>query len=349
MKKLMILAMLVAILTACAPARTAPDIFAYRPMRYAPEVMQTEEHEVLGHFSYGYEWPTRPVTVVVPFVAGGDTDIYARLLAPFLEEILGQSINIVNIDGLGGTVGMTSVYESEPDGYTVLFYHTGSMFANVLVGTTSLNFDDFVVSTVAMHCDANVFLINAELGIYTAEEFISFAQANPFELRTALTMSGFSFMLSRMAELAGDFQTVPIDVGGAVFMVPAVRGGHADVTNVNLALYMPYTNDGTLIPLWISASSRNPSIPHVPTMFEVGFEDGYVGRSYFYAFPHGTDYTIAQRLSDAVEIVVQNPDFVQQLFDAVSMPPFFVPFSDVADYLAGHWANLDGFEEYMRH
>jgi len=271
------------------------------------------------------------------------------MLAPFLEEILRQPINFVNIDGLGGTVGMTSVHEAEPDGYTVLFYHTGGLFSNMLVGTTSINYDGFVISNVAVHCDANVFVINAQLGISTAQEFLEYARENPFAFRTALTMSGFSFMKARMAELAGNYYTTLVDVGGAVFMLPALRSGHADVTSVNLTLYMPYVDDDTLVPLWIAASERNPGIPHIPTMAEIGIDDGYIGRSYFFAFPLGTDESIAQRLSDAVDQVSQNPVFIQQLFDAVSMPPFFVPFHEAAEYLATQWQSLDGFEEYMRH
>ena len=349
MKIFLLLPIFLLAFVACMPERTAPDIFPYRPTRYAPEIERSQTDDFYGYIDYYGDWPTRPITVVVPFIAGGDTDIYARMLAPFLTEILGQPINVVNIDGLAGTVGMTSVYESEPDGYTVLFYHTGGLFSNIFVGTTSLNYNNLVVSNAVMHCDANVFVINANLGLSTGQEFIEYARANPFRMRTALTLSGFTFMLSRMAELAGDFQTTPIDVGGAVLMLPAVRAGHADVTNVTVTMLMSYIDDEEIVPLWIAASERNPSIPHVPTMAEVGIEGGYIGRTFFYAFPFGVDEYIAIQFSNAVAEVIQNPDFLYQLYGTSSLTPFFLPFHEVTEYLATQWQALDGFEEYMRH
>ena len=72
-------------------------------------------------------WPTRPVTIVVPFPAGGDTDFYARTYDDFLTQMLGQSFEVVNVPGEAGTYGATQVSNATPDGYTVLFYHTGNL------------------------------------------------------------------------------------------------------------------------------------------------------------------------------------------------------------------------------
>ena len=353
--------MILILLTACAPEELAPQLFDDRPTRQpsvesnppiaeiVPEIDTINSEQTEGNAEGNVDnWPTRPITIVVPFLAGGDTDFYARMLAPYLEEILGQPINVVNVDGMIGTLGATMVKEAEPDGYTVLFYHTGSLFSNVLVGATIINYHDFLISCIAMHCDANVMLINPDLGINTAEEFLTFIRANPNGLRTATTTSGFSYMLLRMTENAGNFKTEAINVGGAALMITAVLTGHADVTNVSLALAANYIDNGELIPLWISAGERNVGWPDIPTLEEIGISNGYIGRSYFFAFPLNTNTLIAQRLSDAVGQVTENPEFAEQLFNAVSMPAYFVPFYESTGYLELLWRSLDGFEEFMR-
>jgi len=337
--------------TACMPEETAPDLFACRPVRDAAPMLDfatyglTTENNTETPIQAPTDgtWPTRPITIIVPFLAGGDTDIYARMLAPYLTEILGQPVHVINIDGMGGAVGTAHVHEAEPDGYTVLFYHSGSLFSNALAGSTPLNYSDFVMSCVVVRCDANVMLINAGLGVNDAEAFIALAKNHPNELSVAVTNTGFSGLLMQMAERAGDFELHHVDVGGAALMIQAVLNSHANATNVNVALYAPHANNDALIPIWISSSQRNPSLPHVPTLAEVGIENGYIGRSYFFAFPENTDEYIAQKLSDAVGQITGNQEFIQQLLNVISLPPQFVPFDEVTTYMHERWMELSDF------
>ena len=88
-------------------------------------------------------WPERGISLVVPFAAGGDTDYYARLYAKYLEEELGQTVTVVNTEGSGGTVGAQTVADAEPDGYTILFYHTGNLYANKMLGVSELDQNSF--------------------------------------------------------------------------------------------------------------------------------------------------------------------------------------------------------------
>jgi tripartite-type tricarboxylate transporter receptor subunit TctC len=299
-------------------------------------------------FTAGYDWPGRPLTIIVPFLAGGDTDMYARIFAPLLAEALGQPINIVNIDGASGTVGAELVSRAASDGYTILFYHTGNLFTNVLTGVTELNHHDFDIACIAMHCYGNVFLIHSDVGINNAEEFFAYIRANPGTLNVATTITGFSFKLLRMAEIAGNFRTNPIHVGGGSMMPPSILGGYTEMAYNNIALFLPYIESGELIPLWIAADERNAHLPDVPTMAEVGIEGGYMGRSYFFAFPTGTDKVILRRLSDAVRQITEDAVFRQQIFDTVGMPAFFLPFAEASAYLDEVWAGLKYLEEYMR-
>ncbi|MCL2216884.1 MAG: tripartite tricarboxylate transporter substrate binding protein [Defluviitaleaceae bacterium] len=304
---------------------------------YRPSVMPEEG-----------KWPTRPLTLIVPFLPGGDTDMYARMFAPQLAEVLGQPVYVMNVDGGSGTEGAKMVRGVTNDGYTLLFYHTGNLFANVLTGTTELNYHDFDIAAIAMHCTANILVVRSDLGINTAQEFLSHIRANPGSRDVATTITGFSFKLLRLAEIAGDFQTNAVHVGGGSMMAPSILAGHTQVGYNNIALFMPYIESGEMIPLWVAAAQRNSLLSDVPTMAEIGIYSGFMGRSYFFAFPHGVDEIILQRLSDAVEQIVSDPIFVQQVFDVVGLPTYFVPFGEAHAYLSEMWNSVEGLGVYMR-
>ncbi|MCL2233456.1 MAG: tripartite tricarboxylate transporter substrate binding protein [Treponema sp.] len=341
---------LIVVLAACRPA--APDRTLDRPVRTAPATRITMLAPAAPYLpdsqAEGGGWPTRPLTIIVPFLPGGDTNLYARMFAPFLAEILGQPVYVINVDGASGTVGAAWVSSSAPDGYTMLFYHTGNLFANVLTGATELNHRDFEIACIAMHCDANVLLIHSDVGINSAGEFLTHIRAHPGSLSVATTITGFSFKLLRMAELAGGFSINAVHVGGGSMMPPSVLGGHTEMAYNNVALFLPYIESGEIIPLWVASGQRNAHLPDVPTIAEAGIEGGYMGRSYFFAFPIGTDELIMRRLSDAVRRITENPLFQERVFATTGMPSFFVPFEEAGAYLDEMWAHLEGLEAYMR-
>lgn len=338
------------LISSCAPAAPTPTI--EMPVRGEPGAQITIIAPTAPYLPPNQpeaaDWPTRPLTIIVPFLPGGDTNMYARMFAPRLAEILGQPVYVVNVDGESGTVGAARVSNSVPDGYTILFYHTGNLFANVLTGATELNFEDFEIACIAAHCDANVLVIRSDVGINNAEEFLTYIRANPYSLDVATTITGFSFKLLRMSEIAGNFRTNPIHVGGGSMMAPSILTGHTEMGYNNIALFLPYIESGEMLPLWIAANERNALLPDVPTMAEVGIQGGYIGRSYFFAFPSGTDSYILQKLSDAVQQITHDPAFAQELLDTVGMSAHFLPYGEASRYLSEKWAKSYWLEEHMR-
>ena len=290
----------------------------------------------------GGDRPTRPITIIVPFLPGGDTHLYAGMFAPFLAEILGQPVYIMNVDGASGTVGAAAVHSAMPDGDTILFYHTGNLFTNVLTGAAEINYGDFEIACIAMHCNANIMVIRSGLGINNAKEFLEHIKAKPGSLNVATTITGFSYKLLRMAEIAGGFKTNAVHVGGGSIMAPSILNGHTEMGYNNIALFLEHIENGEMMPLWIASDERNALLPDVPTMAEVGIQGGYMGRSYFFAFPPGADENILQRLSDAVQQITEDPAFQQRIFDTTGMPVFFVPFDGASAYLDGMWNQVEG-------
>ena len=292
-------------------------------------------------------WPTRPVTVIVPFNPGGDTDFYARLYATFLEDILGQTITVINVDGAGGTVGATQASVAANDGYTVLFYHTGNMFVNVLLGTTELDHNDFAISNIAVLDDTNVLVASPDAGFADAEDFLARARANPGAYNAATTISGFSFFTLRLMELAGDFRVNPVDVGGAAAMIPSVLGGHTELAKNSFGVFRQHIESGDMVPLMFVGHERNPNFPDVPTATEMGLEGAIASRAYFFAFPLGTDPAILHRLSDAVYEVQQLPEFAPAIRDAFAVEPFFLGTPYVQQFMDDMWADMSQYQEYL--
>jgi len=156
-----------ALLAACRPA--APEQTLDRPVRTAPAtrvtlIAGTEPYAPATRPAHG-EWPTRPVTIIVPFLPGGDTNMYARMFAPLLADILGQPVYVVNVDGDSGTIGA---------GW---------------VSATELNHDDFEIACIAMRCYANVLIVHSDVGINSAGEFLERIRANPGSPNVATTIT----------------------------------------------------------------------------------------------------------------------------------------------------------------
>ncbi|MCL2569456.1 MAG: tripartite tricarboxylate transporter substrate binding protein [Oscillospiraceae bacterium] len=292
-------------------------------------------------------WPTRPVTIVVPLAPGGDTDLTARIYARFLTELLGQPFTVINVEGAGGTVGATQVSHGNPDGYTVLWYHTGNLFSNQLTGATDLNHYDFVMSTIGMYCDANILV--AYPGLFAdAEDFLERARANPGQYNAAVAITGVSGMAMRLLERYGHFETNLVDVGGGGAIAASVMGGHTELGIGNVVQFASHIEAGTLQPLMIASTQRSIVFPDIPTVAELGLGGAEFGRSYFFAFPQNTDPAIAQALSDAVAEIQNNPEYVEIMQETSGMPTFFLPMAEVMDHISERWADIEFMKAYMQ-
>jgi len=292
-------------------------------------------------------WPTRAVSVIVPFNPGGDTDFYARLYARFLEAELGQPFIIINVAGAGGTVGSTQVSIAASDGYTVLFNQTGSIFINNLLDISELHHSDFAIACIAVLDDTNVLVAGRDAGFVDATDFLERARANPNGYSVATTISSFSYYTVRRIEVAGNFQLNAVDVGGAAAMVPSLLGNHTELAMNSYGIFRQLIINGDVIPLMTVGEQRNPHFPDVPTVNELGMVNANAARAYFFAFPKGTDDAILHRLSDAAYIVQQNPDFAREIRDMFSVEPFFVGTAEAQAFLDDMWYETEKFGEHL--
>ena len=291
-------------------------------------------------------WPERGISLVVPFAAGGDTDYYARLYAKYLEEELGQTVTVVNTEGSGGTVGAQTVADAEPDGYTILFYHTGNLYANKMLGVSELDQNSFEIACIGEVDDTNTLCVRSSLGIDNAEDFIEAAKAEPDKYSCAVTISGLSYYTLCQLEDASGMSLNPVDAGGASAMIPALLGNQVDAGINSYGVFKQYVEDGSIIPLLTYGEERSEYFPDVPTAKELGY-DCSAARAYFFGLPKGTDSAIAQKLSDAVEKIQENEEYTTNVSETYCVTPQFKPYGEALSYMDEIWAEMEPYTEIM--
>jgi len=296
-------------------------------------------------------WPSKPVRIVVPFAAGGTTDILARALAPELSKAFGQQFIVDNRGGAGGNVGADIVAKSPGDGYTLLMGTVGTHGINRALYPT-LPFDpikDFAPVTLVAAVP-NVMEMNADkaraLGIENVADFIKYLKANPGKLNMASSGSGTSIHLAGelFKTMTGTFMThIPYRGSGPALL--DLVGGTADVMFDNLPSSMQQIKGGKLKPLAVTSAQRSPALPDVPTVEEAGGPalKGYEASSWFGLLaPAGTPADIVNRIQQEVARSLGTPAMQEKLLAQGAIPSGNTPaeFAKLIDSEHAKWAKV---------
>ena len=252
-------------------------------------------------------WPSKPVKIVVPFAAGGATDVVARLLAQKLSEVWGQSIVVDDRVGAGGNIGADIVAKAPPDGYTLLL-HSGALVTNQFVYPNS-PFDaikDFTpITNVA--AGPQVIAVNVEVPATNLKEFIAYAKANPGRVNFGSAGVGSQTHLAseNLAHAAGvTFTHVPYK--GESAALTDLIGGQIQLVTANLGGAMALVQQHKVRALAVTSRERNPALPDVPSASEAlpGFEsNGWFG---LFA-PAGTPKEVVEKVyRDSAKILASD-------------------------------------------
>ncbi len=260
------------------------------------------------------DYPDRTVTLVIPFAAGGSTDVVGRIVAERMSEALGQQIVVQNVGGAGGSLGAAQVAKSEPDGYTVLMGTVATHALNPLI-LKKKPYDpvaDFApVSLLAII--PNVLLVNPELPVNTVQELIDLAKKEPLAYAssgngTPLHLSGALF--NSMAGV--DITHIPYKGSGPA--LTDVLGNQVPIIFDNLPSASPHIKSGKLRALGVTTKERAPSFPDIPAIAETlpGYET-YTWNALF--VPAGTPPEIVNKLSEAARTAMADPAVVARMDD----------------------------------
>ncbi|MGE5526468.1 MAG: Bug family tripartite tricarboxylate transporter substrate binding protein [Rhodospirillaceae bacterium] len=261
------------------------------------------------------DYPTRAIRMVVPFPAGGTTDILARIAGQKITEALGQQVIIDNRGGAGGNIGTELVAKSPADGYTLLT-DPGSTLTINPHAYSRLGFDpvkDFAPITILAEVP-NILEVHPSLPVKNVKELIALARAKPGQLNYASTGAGQSTHLSMelfksMAHV--DMNHIPYK-GSAPALVDLI-GGQVTVMFDNMPTSLPHVQGGRLRALAVSTSKRAPALPRLPTVAESGLPGFEVSVWFAVLAPAATPRDIVHKLNAVLVKALQAPDVKQRL------------------------------------
>jgi tripartite-type tricarboxylate transporter receptor subunit TctC len=294
-------------------------------------------------------WPTKPVRMVVPFPAGGTTDILARAVAQELTKSLGQSFVVDNKPGAGGNIGADLVAKAAPDGYTLLMGTVGTHAINKSL-YARMPFDpqkDFQPITLVAAVP-NVMVVNTEKAaarhIANVQDFIKYAKANPGKLNMASSGNGTSIHLAGelFKSMTGVYMT-HFPFQGSNPALFSLLSGDMDVMFDNLPSAMTHIKSGKLKPLAVTSATRSAALPDVPTVEEAGGPalKGFEASSWFGLLaPAGTPMDIVNRIQQETAKALATPAMKERLLAQGAIPSGNTPaqFAQLIDRESRKWA-----------
>jgi tripartite-type tricarboxylate transporter receptor subunit TctC len=216
-------------------------------------------------------FPSKPVTLIVPWPAGGGSDTIMRMIAEPMAKALGQPVVVVNKPGAGGQIGLRETADATPDGYTISFVATG-FFAQQYNTANAVAIDDFTFFGW-VGVDASALTANASTGWKSLAEFVAAAKAKPGTIRNGNDQpGGTSFLGVALIERALGVKLVRIPYAGDAPNVQALLSGEVQTSTAAVTNMIDHHKAGTLRILAISGDARDPKIPDVPTFKELGHD-----------------------------------------------------------------------------
>ena len=267
-------------------------------------------------------WPEGTVNVTLPYAAGGDTDTYCRALFQRVGDKLGQTFVVTNLTGGSGIVAAMDVMAKKPDGYTILFNHTGASLVQEATDTVDFSYTEDFANCCTVAIDQTYALVAVakdggykqySYGWENLEDMLVYAKANPGKVRYSTVFGSTTQYVGMMLERNGGVTFDNIDVGtSSGDRMAALLGGQVDIVAINYMNVKDYIENGDLICMGIMAEERVNGIDF-PTFVEQGYPDVVTAKKYEVKFPKGTDQAIVDKLSAVCKEIVESPEFAEVL------------------------------------
>lgn len=255
------------------------------------------------------KFPTKAITLIVPFAAGGVSDLVSRQISQTAKQYLGQPINVVNRPGGSGTVGTNEVITSNPDGYTLLFGSSGELSSGLHVVKAPYDLTKYTPLTQVGSLRVAV-AVKKDAPWNTLKDLVDYAKQNPGQLSAGIPGEGTVVHLTgtNFAKKSGiSFTTVPFQGSGQ--LIPSLLGGHVDIAFLNVSEIMSQYKAGEVKLLGVFADSRVDAVKDVPTAKEQGI-DVSGGASHYIVAPNNLPDDIAKVLQDALKKTLEDPQFI---------------------------------------
>jgi tripartite-type tricarboxylate transporter receptor subunit TctC len=262
-----------------------------------------------GSAAQAQDWPSRPITMIVPYAAGGPVDTVGRILAQRLSEVLGQQIIVENVGGAGGMTGSSRVAKAAPDGYTVLLSGTSVMAMNQTLYKNPLYnaATDFTPVTL-MTDSARVLIIRKDLPAENFKEFAAYAKANGAKMQYGSAGGGSgSHVCAILLDAAMGTKITHVPYRGSAPAMQDMLAGRIDFIAEQISTALPQIEAKNVKAVVTLGLDRAPGLENLPTAQELGMEGLDCGAWSALAFPRGTPDAIVQKMAKASNEVVETP------------------------------------------
>ncbi|HSH92378.1 MAG TPA: tripartite tricarboxylate transporter substrate binding protein [Ramlibacter sp.] len=273
------------------------------------------------------DFPSRPVTIVVPGAPGGGGDFTARLLAEELTKSVGKPFIVENRAGAGGNIASTYVARAQPDGYTLLLAYSGTHVANPAL-FSNLQWDPIKSFTpVALLITApQVIVVSNKVPARTLTEFIAYAKSNPGKVNYASSGNGtLQHIGSELLAFRTGAKMVHVPYKGAGAALTDVLSGQVELLITTPPAVVSHIRAGTLRPLAIASKTRHPMLPDVPTTSQAGVKDVELDAWFAIYAPAGTPAPVVNRLVGEIEKAVKSPEFKRKAEESGTYATFMGP------------------------
>lgn len=280
------------------------------------------------------QYPSRPIHVVVPFLAGGSADILARIVAPKLEAAWKQPVVVENRAGAGGNIGAEVVAHAAPDGYTVMFTPPSPLAINMFL-YKAMPFDPQVafapVSVFAVM--PNILLVGPRVTAANLRELIAYAKANPGQLNFGSQGVGSTpHLTGMMLALAAGIDMVHVPYKGFPPILTDLLGSRIDFAFADASNALPQVQQGRLRALAVASANRFFALPDTPTMIESGLPDFQSSTWMSFAMPAKTPVDIRRKWYDELTKIAKMPD-VQARFATLGVEAWVCSPEEMAQHM----------------
>jgi tripartite-type tricarboxylate transporter receptor subunit TctC len=278
------------------------------------------------------QWPRKPVQVVIPAGAGGDTDFNARTVAKYFEKVTGQPMIVTNMTGGGGSIATSHVKGAPNDGSVALFGHTGQVIVNEVAGLVDYSMDAFEIACIPAIDKGTVFVAGGKAGLSSIKDLVAKAKAAPGTVIYGTELGGYSHLQGLIFQNLSGTQLKIVDSGSASEKITSILGGRIALGSITFGAVKDYQTTGEMVVLAQFNNARNPLLGDIPTFKEQGV-DFYMEKPYIIAFPKGTDPAIVKRMSDIQAEIVKMPEYAADLEKGFKQPVSFMPKDEAISFL----------------
>ncbi len=294
------------------------------------------------------EWPSKPIQVIVPAGAGGDTDFNARQMARFFEKVTGKSMVVTNVNGGGGTIAMAQVQGAAPDGNILFFGHTGMLIVNEVSGLIDYKFDAKMdIACIPAIDKGVVFIGSKKSGFKTVQDVVTKAKAAPGTVIYGTEMGGFSHLQGLMFAKQAGVQLKFVDVGSASDKITSLLGGRIDLASISFGPVKDYATTGDMAMVAQFSKDANPLLGNIKTFTEQGLSFD-MEKPYIIGFPKGTDPTIIKKMADVMQQITKDPAYAKALEDGFKQPVSFMHTKEAVAHLNKVRDDLLQYKDLLR-